>query len=389
MANRLQIEDKLDTMNDTLRKISFAIGGEVAKPTTWEEIRILCRNNKIKGSLEVGETVEFEKDEEKYNAVVMDFIEGGQHSAGLKLRNGLQTGVIFQMEKIFANMQFDAREAFYYAENGLSAGTYNFSFTHQTWFAGDVGKTFQFTLNSAVPAGGQLVFSHSPSATITGSTIDVFASADASTGTKTGTVSEGSAGISLGTIKNSIEGNFNSCQRAFYGNNRYKESALRQFLNSNGEVGAVWVPQNKWDRQPSWRASAKGFLNGLQKDLLDNIAKVDRCVYRNTLSDGSGLDEITETIFLPSRNEVFMPTEGADNTEPFAFYKDNSISAVPHTDADECRIKNQKNGSAYHWWLESPYAGSTRNVRSVTPTGAVDSSNATNSYGVVPAFVIA
>lgn len=387
--NRLQIENKLDTMNDNLRKISLAIGGEVAKPSTWEEIRILCRNNKIKGLLEIGETVEFIKDGKKYNAVVMDFIEEGQHSAGLKLRDGLQTGVIFQMEKLFANMQFDAREAFYFAENGMSAGTYNFSFTHQTWFAGDIGKTFQFTINNDVPAGGQLVFTHSANATVAGSTIDIFASSDSAVGSKTGTVAEGNAGTSLGAIQNNINGNFNSCQRAFYGNNRYKESALRQFLNSNAETGGVWNPQNKWDRQPAWRENTKGFLDGLQKDLLDNIAKVDRCIYRNTLSDGGGLDEITETIFLPSRSEVFMPTEGADNTAPFAFYKENSSFSTPHKGDDECRIKNQENGSPRYWWLESPHVGSASIARIVNTPGASDDNYASYNGGVAPAFVIA
>lgn len=396
MGNRLLIEDKLDTMNENLekmadgmRKISLAIGGEVEKPSTWEEIRILCRNNNIRGLLEVGDVVEFTLDGEKLNAVVVDFIEEGQHSNGLKLRDGLQTGVIFQTEKILMDLQFDAQEAFYCAVDGLVAGTYCFTFKDQTWFAGDVNQTYNFTLTKDTPKGAQFVFTHSASTTADGKTINVFASGVDASAQQTAVLSSGASGTNLGELKNVFNGNFNSCQRAFCGNNRYKESAIRQFLNSDGEKGEFWTPQNKWDRRPSWYATQKGFLNGMQKDLLDNIASVDRHVYKNTLCDDGGVDEITEKIFLLARNEVFMSQEGADDTLPLAFFKDNSVSAVPHAADDPCRIKNKKNGTAQYWWIESPSVGSANIVRYVSTSGANNSTTAYNTSGVAPAFVIA
>lgn len=388
--NRLKIEDKLDVMNDNLHKISLAIGGEVSKPTTFEEVRILCRNGNINGMLEIGEAIPFTKDGVKYNAIVVDFIKDGQHSNGLQLQNGLKNGVIFQTEKILYNLQFDEREAFYHAKDGLSAGTYHFKVGAHSWAAGEVGKTIQFTLTKSVPAGGQLVWKQAYNAALAGSGIDVFANGDSATAIETVTMSEGTDGTDLGTITNTINGNLNSCQRALFGSNNWKESALRQHLNSSEVAGSVWIPKTKFDRPPNWRTSTKGFFNGVSNDLANNVAEVIRHTYRNTVSDGGGFDETRDKFFLVSRKEIFMPSESSDDdTEAFAWYKDNSVSEVAHTNADPIRVKTNTSGTAGYWWLESPYVGSASHVRLVTPTGADDRNYASSSYGVAPAFVIA
>nr|DAG65193.1 MAG TPA: hypothetical protein [Caudoviricetes sp.] len=365
------------------------VGGEPSKPKTWAEIRKLCRNNKIRGLLDIGETFSFTRDGEKLNAVVVDFIENGQHSSGLKLRGGLQTGVIFQMEKVLANLQYDAREAFYCAENGLEPGTYHFTVDEQPWYKNAVGKTYQFTITKAVPAGGQIVWNHAANTTFAGADIDTFADGASAEPVESTTIKEGSGGTALGSIKSAFSGGFNSVQRTFYGNNRYKESAVRQFLSSEAEAGNVWMPQNKWDRPPAWANTQKGFLNGIDEDLLESIAVVDRHVYQNTISDGGTNDEIQEKIFLPSRGEIYAPAEDADDISAFVFFEEKSASANPNTNADPCRIKNTMAGSAGNWWLESPVVNSTYLTRLITQTGSVGNNTASSSYGVVPAFVIA
>lgn len=382
-----------------LHNISLALGGEISKPTTFEEVRVLCRNGNINGLLEVGDTIPFTKDGAKYNAIVVDFIKDGQHSNGLRLRHGLKNGVIFQTEKILYNLQFDEREAFYSAEDGLSAGTYHFKLGEHSWFASDVNKSFQFTLTNAVPVGGQLVFKQAYNATLVGGGIDTFSGGNSITVIETATMSEGTGGTDLGTLNNGVNGRFNSCQRALLGSNRWSTSAMRQHLNSDKAAGSVWTPQTKWDRPPSWVASTKGFLNGCNDDLVNSVAQIDRSTYLNTVSDctstessnGTGKEDTVDKIFLASRKEVFMPSESSsDNTEPFAWYSENSVSSTPHANADDIRIKiRQDNGQPYYWWLQSPSVGSAFSVRRVHPTGANDSYDAGSSYGVAPAFVIA
>lgn len=397
--NRLKIEDKLDVMNDNLHKISLVLGGEVSKPTTFEEVRILCRNGNINGLLDVGDTIPFTKDGVKYNAIVVDYIKDGQHSDGLRLRDGLKNGVIFQTEKILYNLQFDEREAFYCAEDGLSVGTYHFKLGAHSWFTSDVNKSFQFTLTKAVPLGGQLVFKQAYDATLVGGGIDTFSDGDSITVIETVTMSEGTGGTDLGTLSNSINGRFNSCQRALLGSSRWSTSAIRQHLNSDKVAGSVWAPQTKWDRPPDWVASKKGFLNGCNDDLVKNVAKIDRSTYLNIASDCTnteannvtGKEDTADKIFLASRKELFMPSESnSDKTEPFAWYSENSVSSAPHVDADDIRIKiRQDNGQPHYWWLQSPFVGNANYVRIVDPTGALGNSLANNSTGVAPAFVIA
>ena len=48
-------------------------------------------------------------------------------------------------------VQYDATEAFYYAEQELAAGTYNITISNQLWYTADNGKTFQFELTKALP----------------------------------------------------------------------------------------------------------------------------------------------------------------------------------------------------------------------------------------------
>lgn len=382
-----------------LHKISLALGGEISKPTTFEEVRILCRNGNINGLLEVGDTIPFTKDGVKYNAIVVDFIKDGQHSDGLKLRDGLKNGVIFQTENILYNLQFDEKEAFYCAEDGLSAGTYHFKLGAHSWVASDVNKSFQFTLTKAVPVGGQLVFKQAYNATLVGGGIDVFSDGNSRTVIETATMSEGTSGTDLGTLNNGVNGRFNSCQRALLGSNRWSTSAMRQHLNSDKVAGSVWTPQTKWDRPPSWVTSTKGFLNGCNDDLVKSVAKIDRSTYLNTVSDctsteannGTGKDDTVDKIFLVSRKEAFMPSESnSDTTEPFTWYSENSVSSTTHTNADDIRIKiRQDSGQPYHWWLQSPNVGIAYYVRTVTPTGAGGDSGAYVSSGVAPAFVIA
>lgn len=65
----------------------------------------------------------------------------------------------------------------YYAEEGLVAGTYNFTVANQTWYAADNEKSFQFTLTKAVPVGGQIVLANAAyDAALAGKKVQTFAS---------------------------------------------------------------------------------------------------------------------------------------------------------------------------------------------------------------------
>lgn len=296
--------------------------------------------------------------------------------------------VTLGLHDCFVELQFDPREALFYCEEGLAAGTYNFTVKQHSWVSSDVNKTFQFTLTQAVPAKGQIVLMTTYNVAIAGSTVKTFASATATTEIETATVTEGSAGTSLGDVNNAVNENTNSLQRGLLGSNNYADSPMRQYINSSAAAGSVWTPKTKFNRPPSWAATTAGFLNGMDEDFLSVIGEVTKKTALNTVSDGGGSIETTERFFLLSRSEVYGGNEvtGGEGAA-YPYYANHSDLAAPGTGNDSNRIK-YRNGAAKYWWLRSPNAGNASNVRNVYPAGNVNYGSASGSYGVAPACCI-
>lgn len=380
---------KMDLQTAELHKIALAITGR-GGISSWENLQVLAKSGVARDYLELGQVFTFKRDSVDIPCFVVGFIDNNKNGSIKIKSNNLQHGIIFHTIDNIYSLQFDEREAFYYTADGLSAGNYRFKLGEHSWVSADVGKTFYFHLDNAVPAGGQLVWKQSYDTTLEGASIDVFDSGNDFTANETVTMSstEIAGATDLGTINNTFNGNFNSCQRALLGNNRWKESAIRQHLNSDAAVGSVWTPQNHWDRPPSWKDSTKGFMNGLETSFTNYVADVEIDTYRNTVCDGGGLDTTEDKFFLAGRNELFFPQEGADNGIPFELYKQESISSIAHVGADPIRVK-KTSGSAAYWWLRAPNVGTAFYVRGVYPTGGSDYNYASSSHGVAPAFVIA
>lgn len=296
--------------------------------------------------------------------------------------------VTLGLHDCFVELQFDPREALFYCEEGLAAGTYNFTVKQHSWVSSDVNKTFQFTLTQAVPAKGQIVLMTTYNVAIAGSTVKTFASATATTEIETATVTEGSAGTSLGDVNNAVNENTNSLQRGLLGSNNYADSPMRQYINSSAAAGSVWTPKTKFNRPPSWAATTAGFLNGMDEDFLSVIGEVTKKTALNTVSDGGGSVETTERFFLLSRSEVYGGNEvtGGEGAA-YPYYANHSDLGAPGTGNDSNRIK-YRNGAAKYWWLRSPYAGHASNVRYVHTTGNINYSYANYSLGVAPACCI-
>ena len=269
-------------------------------------------------------------------------------------------------------MQFDAPEAFYYAENGLEAGTYHFT----------MGSTdYQFTLESAIAAGSQLIL---------GFTSDV-PSAITVASTRGGTVSEGSIAVTVGSGGTPLDTDYlNDINRVIYGSNNYKESAIRQWLNSDAAAGSVWSPQNNFDRPSSWSGNTAGFMNGMDADFLAVLGKTHIVVARNTATDGGGSDEMDDYFFLLSRSEVYGGVEvsGVNEGAAYPYYSDYSNLATAGTGNDSNRIKYLKGTeppATQAWWTRTPNSGSGCTARHVFAAGYVLNHYASNSSGVAPA----
>lgn len=300
----------------------------------------------------------------------------------------VQHSMTLQLHDATGAIQFDAQEAFYYAADGLAAGTYNFTVGEHDWVASEVGKTYQFTLTQPVPANGQIVFTGSYNATMEGTNISTYASSSSTIAIETVELTAGTSGISLGTINNAAGGNFNSCQRAFLGSNNYSQSAMRQYLNSEAAAGSVWTPQSNFDRPPSWANTTAGFLHGMDADFLSVIGEVGKTTALNTVSEDEESVTTSEKFFLLSRSEGYGGNETSINEgAAYPYYSENSVLSEAGLSADSNRIK-YSNKEAQYGWLRSPYADDSNSVRTVFPTGYVGKLNASISLGVAPVCCI-
>ena len=304
----------------------------------------------------------------------------------------LEHSLTLQLHDCIAELQYDAAEAFYYAENGLVAGNYYFTIdpmydaTYNTYK--DTG--YQFTLTQDVPAKGVLTFSWGYNVQASAAKVSSWASTSATTAIESVPVSSGTTGTNLGqlTIAGDAANNINSIQRIRYGSNNYVESAMRQYINSSKAAGSVWTPQTKFDRPPSWAATTAGFLFGVDPEFVAVLGKVKKVTALNNVSDGGGSVETDEKVFLISRTEVYTGNEIAGGEgKAYAYYSNYSDLAAAGTEADTNRIKYRA-GEAKYWWLRTPNTGSAYVVRHVNPTGTIGDSRAHYSFGLAPACCI-
>lgn len=351
--------------------------GSVVKVENWEDVQKVVRSGLASKVFKVGEQLECAN--KNGGTLIWDII-GFDHD--VPVDSDYTHSMTIQLHDCYTSAVFDAREALFYAETELPAGTYNFKVITQPWYTADNGKTFQFTLTNALAAGSQIVLDMTYNQTLNGKSVKVYSGADSSTVIETATISEGNAGTALGNTDGTVE-NLNHIKKAIMGSNRWTHSGIRQWLNTDEESG-WWTPKNVFDRPPSNSTSA-GFLSVVDDELLAVIGSVTKRTALNTITDGGTYEDSQELMFLLSRSELYGGLEHSINEgNPYPYYSDYSDLPSPGTDADSNRIK-YRNGSAQYWWQRSCDSGNAISVRVVNPSGRITNYNVNNSTGVAPA----
>ena len=285
--------------------------------------------------------------------IVMDWAQDSSHTYDLPWdivdianvvneKGDTVPGLWLQSHWALPAIQFDGNEAFWHCDEALPAGTYNITMGN-SWGSNVVaGKTYQFTLTQNVPTGGQLMFARE-STTIAGlpdndpSTWRVrsYESKSATTHIEMVSVTEGSEGTSLGTLSSSTkyaDTGVNNMQRASYGYNRWSQSGIRQWLNSDAASGGWWTAQNVFDRPPDQLTSIRGFMAGLPDDFLEIVNPVKVTTALNTVSDSEiGTSEDTyDRFFLPSlEQEYCVPQLSGVEGVYWPYWKDRLELAAP------------------------------------------------------------
>lgn len=351
------------------------------------------------GTPQEGDTIVITEKAVDLQSCVCDFIDNGKKGS-IKIKdNSKKYGMIMQNLDCYDAIQFDEREAFYYASEEMPAGTYYFTVETDVWASNDNGKSFCFTTTQTIPQNAQLVTTNSYNVTYAGANVKIFSSGASTEPLEVCAISEGENGTFLGTLKAAVNGNLNSYQRAKLGSNKWSESAIRKILNSSMSIGKVWTQTGSFDRLPSYMNTKEGFMKGLDPAFLKICAEVEIETVLNIVSDttssessaGTGYEKTIDTFFLPSRSEVYAGKENnSDTGEAWSFYKNNSDSSSASTNNDSNRIKRYiSSGAAVYWWLRAPYVGNSSSPRRVDPSGNGGTGNAIDTHGAAPAYVIA
>lgn len=329
-----------------------AKGDGTLRPTSWSGVQSIVRNGLASKVFSIGDQLTCQRDGTNlvWDIIGIDHDTPADpqytHSMTLQLHDTLST-----------RMQADSPEALYYAESELAAGTYHFAID---------SASYQFALSDNVPAGGQLILAYSGGSP---STISI-ASTKGGAATGSIAVTSGSGGTTLTAV--------NSPQRMKHGSNRYKESSLRQWLNSDGAAGSVWSPQNNFDRPPTWAATTAGFMNGMDADFLAVIGNTKITVAKNTVTDGGGFETLDDKFFLPSRSEVYGGLENSvSEGTPYPYYSAHSDLSEAGIGADSNRVKTQS------WWLRTPVSNEDYRLRIIKNTdGSINTNYSVYTTGL-------
>ena len=347
--------------------------------STWEGVQKIVQSGAGAALYPIG--TQFRVEDSDNGEILLDVVD---HRTVLDPADNTEKPAMFLlMHSVIYSKQFDAVEALFYAEEGLAAGTYHFTIqNYDASYGGD--KTYQFTLTQALPAGGQIVLDWPYNVQLLGRSVKTYASTTATVQIEAAVLSEGTGGTDLGTTDGTAE-NLNHIHRARYGSNNYKESAIRQWINSAAVANAWWAPTNIFDRPASY-ANLPGLLHGMDSEFLAVVKAITiPCKTNNTYELPEWTKDTAYTVedrfWLASRDEMGFGVERVAEGSVLASY-----NGAGNTD----RIKyDVSNGStARLWWLRSPYPGLAGSARYVYTDGSLSYINALNGLGAVAACVI-
>ena len=201
------------------------------------------------------------------------------------------------------------------------------------------------------------------------------------------------------------EPNNSNNDRKNYGNNRYLHSNLLSWLNSDAGASAWYSAKHTADQAPDsanvWQNSGvavnpydtqAGFMNGFTADFKNSLLTVTKRTAKNTVTDGGGYEDVQSKFFLLSTTEVGLANENdIAEGELYSLFSDSSKRImVPTTECANNSVGYTITaGSAWYWWLRTPYSSHSGIVRFVNTGGTLGSNNAFyGNGGLAPACAI-
>ena len=305
------------------------------------------------------------------------------HEADAELEDGETLhGAFWEWDKTTpTGIPYDAPEAIYHFAGTEAAGSYYISISAAYGTGWIAGKSIQITLTEAPAAGDQLVISLGGDYAIdptAGRTWSVYGKG-MTTVKQTGTTSNGTAGTQLGstdaTSPQKTNGRVNAPSRCVYGYNRWSQSAIRQYLNSDAAADAWWAPQNDWDRPPAEAATVEGFLHGYEA-AVSRYFKPIKVVTVACDADSNVEDVTYDRVFLVSLEQMYcVPQFSGKEGAYWEYYKRLLGRTTPApTGQTYARLKKyavDAPTSAQTCWRRSAFRSNAGSAWCVSSSGSV------------------
>lgn len=364
--------DDFDEMAEHLASIAYALGGQV-DVSSWSGIQKAVKLGIAPSIFPIGTqlTVNHSKyGDMKYTVVAHNHFKNAQSKDA-------PTMTLMSHNVLPSLIQFDNGEAFYQTDTEMLTGTYWFTipYTIGEWKAG----SYYFTVYDSLPAGANFYFGSTPDEEAMLILVENFST---STYYTTLHAAPGVGETNLGTF--GVE--LNHTHRIYYGSNNYKESPIRQVLNSALPAGD-WKPQTKYDTYPNWVRMTDGFLNGLDSTLRDTIVEVViPCSANNTFESPDSETTVgkayavTDKVFLPSANELGCFGNGIINdSETLPYFKNAT---------NDMRIKYDKDATPRFYWTRTPENNTSFSMEIIDSSGKATGRKAVEGSYVAPMFNI-
>ena len=385
-----------ETGQDIVQALTVIAQNSVARSgMEWADVQTIVANGASEKAFAVG-TQLIEKWTDTADSKEYDLPWQVNHHENVTLEDGeIVPGMWLQTHYCLPfGVQFSHQRAFLACPDGLAAGTYHFDFAKAWGNNVKPGISYQFTLTKPVEKGGRLAGCYGAPDTAPTSWKVYSYGANGVTLNETVNVTVGSSGTDIGTIPyEKRNGNINSIQEMAYGWNRWKTSALRQWLNSNKPKGQWWTPQDAWDICPDQLANKDGFLCGMPEQMLNSLKKVKVSTFANTVND-EGVQDITyDYVTLPSLGQIHAQTQIAGEGDPHTYWKRKSGKSSPHVwyqdDPNMITYSVSNKTSAQYVRLRSAHRYNAFSTWYVYSSGLISSNYASGAYTCSPLVCIA
>lgn len=256
------------------------------------------------------------------------------------------------------------------ATAGTSLGNSPTLVVGEYYFTHSTSTVVSFTTDAQLEFGDRIGYWDSKVYPVTGSGKTVGTAITPGTST---------SGTNLGTLSNATRGTtgsyfLNGLHETQYGWNRWKTSALRQYLNSAAAANAWWLAQDAFDIRPNELTTKAGLLSGCSDEFIEAIKAVKVTTYPNTVQDDTGgnTPDITyDKVFLPSLEQMYITPQKSGEGEYHEYWKRRSGMTSPmaqygtypniityavenHTSPQYVRLRSASRGlAAYTWYVTS------------------------------------